>query len=196
MNEELPKHAEEFLRRLRAGLAGLAREEQNDIVAEIRSHLLERHAAGRAELLDGFESAEAYAARFLAEHELASAVARGTSVALGRALLVGARDTLGVLLLVVPLLVLDLIALAFVVVGALKVLLPDHVGLFLDVSGRFKGLGLLRGPFDGLHEVLGWWAVPLFIVPGIVVVWTCNRGLRALARWRLRVTREARVPGL
>jgi len=37
----------------------------------------------------------------------------------------------------------------------------------------------------GMHEVLGWWTIPVFLGLAVVLLWSSTRALRALARWRL-----------
>lgn len=183
--DTLPSEAEEFLRQLRLGLVTLPQEEREDIVAEVRSHLRDRHASGKEPLLEGFEGAQTFASQFLSEAALRGALARGTTFGLGKALLVGAKTGTSVLLMVVPLMALQLIGAALVVVGALKPFMPSRVGLFVDMQGRFVALGAYGGEVQGLRELLGFWAVPLFVVGGIGLLWVGNRALRLLAARRL-----------
>ncbi|MBI5548433.1 MAG: hypothetical protein HY901_31510 [Deltaproteobacteria bacterium] len=184
----LPHEAEEFLRQLRIGLGALPEQEREDIVAELRSHLQDRHARGKT-LLEGFEDAQTYASRFVSEMALRGALARGTSFDLGRALLTGAKTGIAMLLTVVPLMAVQLIGAALVVVGALKPFMPSRVGLFVDIEGRFVALGAYGGELQGLRELLGLWAIPLFVLGGVGLLWTGNRALRFLAKRRLAATR-------
>ena len=179
-----------YLRRFRAALVRLPPDERDDLVAEVRSHLGERRAQGNLGVLDGFEAPEAYAAHFLAEHALTGALAEGTSFALGRALLVGVRDGFLGLFVVVPLFVVQLVALVLVVLGAMKPIIPARIGLFVGARGSLEVLGLYGGDLANVRELLGWWAIPGFIVPGVVALWAGNRALRALARWRLGSSRR------
>src|ERR1700682_6059050 len=103
----LPSATEESLRQLRQGLSGLSQVERDEILAEIRSHLRDRQGSGKP-LLEGFEDPPTYASRFVAETALRGALATGTSLGLGRAVLTGARAGLVMLLLVVPLIVVQL----------------------------------------------------------------------------------------
>ncbi|MBK8171934.1 MAG: DUF1700 domain-containing protein [Sandaracinaceae bacterium] len=183
--ETLPSEAETFLRQLRAGLASLPRADRDDIIAEVRSHLYERHAAGKTPLLEGFENAQSYASRFAAETALRGALARGTSVDLGKALLTGATTGISMLLVVVPLAVAYMIAVALVLAGALKPIMPTRVGLFVDMQDNFVALGAYGGDMHLLRELLGFWAMPLFVLSGIVLLWICNRALRLAANRKL-----------
>ena len=182
--DALPSDAEEFLRQLRQGLSPLQKVERDEILAEIRSHLRDRQQGGKP-LLEGFEDAQTYASRFLSETALRSALATGTSLPLGRALLTGARAGLSMLLLVVPLLVVQLVGAALIACGALKLFMPLRVGLFLDGAGGLVALGAYGGALGGTRELLGFWALPLFLAAGVLLVFAANRALRAVARFRL-----------
>jgi len=183
----LPTEAEQFLRKLSAALAGLPSADRDDIVAEIRSHLAERAARGEADLVAPFGPPEAYAASFLQERALAGALARGSSWALGRALASGARRA-GGWYAVLVLAILHLYGIGLVAMAALKPLFPANVGMFVG-DGKF-GLGAHFGPeaeykYSGTREVLGWWAIPIFLVAGALILHAANWALRHLARRRL-----------
>jgi uncharacterized membrane protein len=187
----LPSDVEDYLRELKLGLAPLGSPDRDEILAEVRSHFEERLAQGRARVLDGFLSAERYAASFLAERSLASALAEGTPWALSRSLWIGRVERAFALAAAVPLGLLQLCAVALVLLGALKPLFFERIGLWLGPQGRFA-LGFLSDP--QAHELLGWWAVPLFIGGGALVLILAHRAQMALARRRLRRVRAASVP--
>lgn len=180
----LPTEAERYLAQLRMALSPLGEAEREEIVAEVRSHLLDRVASGKGALLDGFDAPETYAAEFLAERSLRGALAQGTSWALGRALLIGARDSLLALFVLLPLVVMQLAGACLVVLAALKPFLPHQIGMFEGPRGFALGF-VSPEPLDA-RELLGWWAIPAFIVGGALLFLASNRALRALARWRLR----------
>jgi uncharacterized membrane protein len=179
----LPKDAELYLRRVSQGLSTLGTTERDEIVDELRSHLAERQAAGRSDLLAGFESPEALAASFVQERELRGALARGTSWALGRALLVAARDSVLALVVLLPLVLLQLIGGALIVMAVIKLFDPGKVGLWVGEGQLVLGF---PSQTTGLRELLGWSAIPAFIVSGLVLLVGSNRVMRALVRWRLR----------
>lgn len=189
-HEELPSQAEDFLRQLRAGLASLPPDQREDVLREVRSHLRDRCDSGHSPLLEGFEDPQTYASRFVSEAALRGALAQGTSLELGKALLTGAKAGLLMLLTVVPIVAVELIGAALVVVGALKPLMPPRVGLFVDPRGQLVALGAYGGDLHGLHELLGFWAMPIFIVAGIGLLWLGNRALRLLARRKLASARR------
>lgn len=189
-NEKLPAEAEDFLRQLRSGLGRLPQDEREDILREVRSHLRDRQGSGTARLLDGFEDAQTYASRFVSEAALRGALAQGTSVELGRALLTGAKSGLFMLLTVVPIAAAQLAGGLLVISGVLKPFMPSHIGLFVDPRGGFLALGAYAGGVRAAHEVLGFWAVPLFITTGVALLWLGNRALRLLAKRKLAAARR------
>jgi len=185
----LPVEAERFLGRLEQALGPLAPGERQEIVDEIRSHLSERAAQGATELLAGFDDPEAYAATFVQERALAGALAGGGTWAVGRALLSGARR-IGWWYLVLVLGVLHLYGAVFLLLAVLKPIFPAKVGLF--VGGSHVAFGAIFGEdFPGRAELLGWWAIPLFVALGVPMLWGANWTLRALGRWRLARLRAA-----
>jgi uncharacterized membrane protein len=194
MTSPLPVEVEQYLRRLRLSLAALPEGERDEIVAEIRSHLEERQRRGASALLDGFDPPEVYASHFLSERALADALARGTSLALGRALLVGVRESLLSVLVVVPVALGMFVGVGLIACALLKPFFPAKVGLFCKPHGNVFFLGF-SATADGANEILGWWAIPAFLVTGVLVLWAGNRALRALARRRLRGAEGRRPAG-
>lgn len=182
----LPDYAERFLRELRQGLGSLPAQERDEIVAELHIHLLDRQAQGKTELLAGFETPEDLAASFVSENALRGALARGTSWALGRALLISARDRILTFLLFLALVLLHICAFVLVFAAALKPFMPKQIGLWVG-NGHF-----FVGASDGnpaVHEVLGRWGIPVLAISGIFLFWISNRAMRAVARRRLRRTK-------
>lgn len=182
----LPNDIQDYLRRLRQCLRDLPADQRDDILLELTSHFQEATADGRAEPLRDFGPPEAYAAQFLSETALRGALARGTSLAMGQALLVGARDSLIVLLAVVPLALLHLVGAFFAICGALKPFLSAHVGVFVNAAGG-RSIGILDDT-SGMRDVLGLWTIPVFVIGGILILWLSNRALLWLVRRRLQTT--------
>ena len=187
----LPRDVEDYLKELKLGLAPLGSPDREEILAEVRGHFDERLAQGRTRVLDGFLPAERYAACFLAERTLASALAEGTPWALSRSLWIGRVERVFSLAAAVPLGLLQLAAATLVVLGALKPLFFERIGLWLGPHGGFA-LGYMSDP--GARELLGWWAIPLFIGGGALIFLLAHRAQTALARRRLRQVRAASVP--
>jgi uncharacterized membrane protein len=180
----LPKQADDYLKQVRQGLASLGQDEREEIVAELRSHLLDRQAQGKTDLLDGFDTAERFAAAFVTESALRSALAQGTSWALGRALLMAARDSALLLFGLLPLLLAQLIAVGFMVCAALKPFFQDQLGLWVGPHAFF--IGTTTGTATDIHQVTGWWVFPAVAVAGVILFWLSTRLMMSLVRWRLR----------
>jgi uncharacterized membrane protein len=185
----LPRDVEDYLKELRLALSPLGGAERDEIVAEVRTHFADRIAQGRGELLAEFPSAESYAAAFVAERSLVAALVEGTPWALSRALWVGRVQRAFSLAAAVPLGLVQLCAITLVILGALKPVVFDHIGLWRGPRG-LAVLGYASDP-EG-HEILGWWGIPVFILGGALLFVLAHRAQVALARRRLRRIRTAR----
>jgi uncharacterized membrane protein len=186
-----PIDAQEFLRRFRLALSPLPAAERDEIAREVGSHIADRSLDADA-LARAFGAPEAYAGEFLAERSLRGALASGTPWALGRALL-GAVGQVWALLVVVPLVVLQVMAVTLVALGVVKPFAPAHIGLFLDAGGGLRLVGYSSSVPAGVHDVLGAWATPAFIVAGVAIGWASQTAMRALAAGRLRRAARVRV---
>lgn len=72
------------------------------------------------------------------------------------------------------------LALALVLIGLAKPLVPAHAGLF--VSSGVAGFGLMRVPPAGSHEVLGYGLVPLMLCAGAAILLSIGRVRQRLRR--------------
>ena len=183
MNSSLNAASDAFLRKVRQGIAPLPLPEQEDIIAELRSHLFARLDQGHPDPLAGFETPEKLAADFVAEYGLRGALSRGTPYAMSKALFVAAQDSILALLVLLPLLLLQLGAFCCLLTAVLKPFMPDRVGLWIGPGTFF--VGTLEG-HPGVHEVLGWWGMPILATVGVLLFWVANRAMLALIRSRLR----------
>lgn len=184
---DLPPDAERFLAEVRRGLGTLDTPARDDVIAELRSHLLGRVTQGR-DPLDGFEDAAELAAGFVAEHALHSALAAGTPWGYARAILGSARDSLLLLCALVPLVLTQIVAFFVVLTAALKLFAPAEFGLWVGPRSFYVG----RASADAI-EVLGLWGFPILLAVGVVLFWGSSRALRALARSRLTALRHHRT---
>ena len=181
MSNSSQTEVEAFLRRFRRGLAFLPTDIRDDLVDEVRSHIEERLAQGKVDLTKSFGSPEAYASRFAAEQALSAAASQGSPFQLVTVLLAKVRPAAFVVFLVLPLAVVEIMALALATVGVLKPFASDHVGLFLLDNGGFGGLGWIRNTAF-MHEALGYAAMPVFVFGGLLLFWISNRLLLSIAR--------------
>ncbi len=183
----LPPEAERFLKEVRRGLGSLDADERDDVIEELRSHLCDRMAQGKSDLLDGFEDPATLAASFVSERALRGALSEGTPWVVARAILMSARDSLALLLTLVPLVLLQIIAFFVVLTAVLKPFSPSEFGLWVGNGNFYVGRSS-----PSAHEVLGFWGVPILLFTGVLLFWASNRGLRALARSRLASHRLGR----
>lgn len=187
-----------YLDDLRARLRGVPREEVDDIVAELRSHVLESLREGEPgdgaleAILERLGTPQDLAAMYHADRHLERAldstgrgfrpwrlvtgVARWASVSLAGA---------GALLL---LLLGYWVAVSFCIAAATKLFAPGRVGLFRLPGGEYSlRLGFSGSPPPAGEELLGFWIIPIGIVAGGAVYWATTRLVRAAAgRWRQR----------
>jgi uncharacterized membrane protein len=188
----IPSDAERYLRELRQALLPLASAERDEIVAEVRSHLADRIAQGRGDVLADFPPAERYAAAFVAERNLVAALVEGTPWQLSRALWIGRIERTFSLAAAIPVAMVQLCAIGLMVLGALKPIFFDQIGLWRGPGGTWA-IGYLSDP--RARELLGWSAVPLFIVAGSLTLFAAHRVQVALARRRLRRVRAVAPAG-
>jgi hypothetical protein len=184
----LPPDIERYLKQLRLGLAPLDAADRDEIVAEVRAHFAERLAQGHDRVLEQFAPPERYAAAFLAERSLISALAEGTPWVLHRSLWTGRILRIASIVAAVPLALIQLGSAALVVLGAMKPLVFDHIGLWCAPHRKFA-LGYLSDPDS--QELLGWWGMPVFIAGGALLFAAAYQAQTALARRRLSQVRVA-----
>jgi hypothetical protein len=183
VNNPSSKEVDDFLRRFRRGLASLPADIREDLVSEMRSHIEERSSQGKLDLAS-FGPPEEYASRFVNESVLRTAVARARPWQLVSVLVGRARATALVVFVVIPLAVIEIMALVLAAAGICKPFDPGHIGLFLRADGSFGGLGWFSNP-GSMHEVLGYAAMPVFIFVGLLLFWGSHRLLLSVARSEL-----------
>jgi uncharacterized membrane protein len=193
MNDAVQSHAEieNFLRAFRQGLGAVPADIRDDLVKELWSHLQERLERGQLELSNDFGSPQEYARQFVNEQLLGTAIVRGRPWELLPALLGAIRTASVAIFLVLPLAVAELMGIALVLIGLSKPLASTHIGLFRSADGSFGGLGWISNT-NSMHEVLGFTSIPLFIFLGLLLVWTGNRIMLAVARGELSRIRNHR----
>ncbi len=157
-------------------LAPLPAAEREDIVVEARAHLEERLAAGLSatSALAGFGKAETYARAFLEDHKLNTALDSQRSVAMVRALLSVAGQSLIATLGLIMFLVFSLTTLGAIACILLKMAQPQMVGVWSE-PGYFA-LGVLTDP-PKVPEMLGGWAYPILISIAVIDAWLARFSL-------------------
>jgi hypothetical protein len=191
------REIESYLRRLKASLHGLPAEQVEDIVREIRSHLLEssgndgeRLSQALARLGDPAVLGSAYRMDDLA---LRAESSRSPLLLLRLAMHWATRSIAGIGALVVATLGYGtaLIALGCALV---KPFMPERVGLWVQRvppdDWSFQ-LGRVAAPPTDAREVLGWYIVPLGLLVGAIALTATSRYLLA----KVRKVRRAAVVG-
>lgn len=181
-----PQPLAAYLRELRWALGGLPENDRDEIVAEARSHLLDRVDTGTAlpAALGALGSPRDYARPFLDTYEESSALTRGRArdllpVLVGH----GARSFRAAATLAVFVL-LWAPALALAGTAIIKVFRPEIAGLWVGPAQFF--IGTIDDP-SSARELLGAWIFPLAVV-GLVTASIVTRRLASAAVRRLGST--------
>jgi hypothetical protein len=168
-----------YLRELRWALAALPEVDRDEIVAEARSHLLDRVDAGStlATALAALGSAREYAAPFVESYRQSAALSQGRArdllPVLAEKVASSARAAWTALLL----LLIWVAALGIAGTAILKLSHPEIAGLWVG-PGHFV-FGTIDDPSRS-RELLGAWIFPLAGV-GLVLAWLATRRLTSAA---------------
>jgi len=192
---------ETYLGMLRARLNGLRNEEVNDIIEELRSHIIDKStangelAAGKVDAaLAALGNPEELASEYLTDAALARAEVSRSPLQILAGLFRWASLSVAGLGVLVSSLVGYFVGLALVLCALLKPIHPQRAGLwtFRDSSGELHlslRLGFGSAPVGG-HDVLGWWIVPVGLVMGFRLVTLTT----LFATWCVRLYRKSRTP--
>lgn len=172
-----------FERQLRWALAALPETDRDSIVAEMRSHVLDRMDAGAdlGEILAALGTPNDYANAFCESYEVARALSLRKMPGMLLALLRGWTRSTGTVSVLLVIAIAWTIALQAVFVTLLKVRDPVHVGLWR--GEHFFFLGIIDDPFRGT-ELLGAWIAPLAFCCLIAAWFISHR----LAMWALKAS--------
>ena len=191
---------DDYLQRLRAGLRGLRPEEINEIVEELRSHIVEKASAGGEAGAAALEAAlaslgrpEDLAREYLTDALLARAEVSRSPARILAALFHWGRLSVTGFFVFLAAIVGYALGISLFLLGVLK---PFHVGSAglwvwrdshsaLEYSARL-GFGT---PPPNAHELLGWWIVPIGLAygGGLIMLTTY------LVLWFVRMYRSARA---
>jgi uncharacterized membrane protein len=184
----LPPGVSDYLRRLRAGLAPLPEGEREEIVRETAAHLLDRvgpdgAAASPERALAELGEPEAYAARFVSNYRISSALASGSPVALASQVLRLLGTSAWAFCGGTAVLIVYAFAFAMLVVAVAKPIVPSQAGLFLGPKFGDFSLGIMDPASRvGAREVLGYWLIPLALIAGALLLLLAKRLSRAYLR--------------
>jgi len=176
---------EEYLRTLRRRLRGF--DDADDIVDEIRSHIVEKIEGGANadDVLARLGTADELASRYVADAALARAEVSRTPIGVLEGLFRWATlSVTGIFVLTVTI-VGYFIGASLLLTAILKPFHPQTAGLWSVPDGISLRLGFGTPP-PGATDIAGWWIVPAGIIAGTIVV-------ALTTRYALWCVRRARV---
>jgi HAAS domain-containing protein len=190
-----------YLGRLRACLRSLDNEEVNDIVEELRSHILDKATVNGVLAVREVDAAikdlgspEDLASEYLTDAALARAEASRSPFRILASLFRWASLSVFGFFVLIGSLVGYFLGVALILCAVLKPIHPQSAGLwsFPDSGGDLElslRLGFGSAPAGG-QDVLGWWMVPIGLVAGFGLVMLTTR----FAIWCVRLYRKSRAP--
>ena len=162
----------DYLARLRAALTGMTLAEREDIVEEIRMHIRERCDDPQTsvdEILAGLGPADELAQQYRtgllvqkARHSISPVVILRATVRWA------ATGVEGCLVCCIALWGYGM-GVAFLLLALLKPFFPQHTGLWVgpgEFNFSFRMGATMTNPASPVHEVLGWWLIPVCLVIG------------------------------
>lgn len=177
-----------YLMNLRRCLGELPTEEVNDILREIRSHILDRaEAAGEltddklVAILKALGKPEDIGPLYQAEAMVARARSSFSPTLILRTVLRWSmKSVLGFVVFIIGLTGYGM-GLGLLFSAIMKPFFPEHVGAWV-------GTGFVIGMTDkpGQQEVLGWWIIPVGLIVGTLLVIATTRFLRWMLRFAAR----------
>jgi hypothetical protein len=187
---------EDYLARVRKGLAGLSAKAASEIVEELRSHILEKAAPngdatpGAVEdVLAALGKPEELAAQYMADDLLERAASNGSPRLFLRGLLLWASLSAGGIFVLIGCVVGYFLGGAFMLCAILKPLHPQSAGLWQlpdEAHSYSLRLGFGSVPVGGT-ELLGWWMVPVGLLLGGGLCWLTTQ----CALWCARLYRRS-----
>lgn len=155
--------------RVRNSIKGLNKENQNETLLEINSHIYEAFiSSGKGELesiLDATENLgnpEVFLKELVAEKSLDEAAATFHPLKIFKALLLNLSNGFSYVLFFI----LYLFLFAFIGLIVMEIFMPDRVGIFYKPDRVFV-IGMTTSQYEK-YEVTGAWFIPLMIVSTIV----------------------------
>jgi Protein of unknown function (DUF1700) len=191
---------ETYLGRLRGRLRGMNDEEVREIVEEMRSHIMDRAAAGgemTAAAVDAalaaLGSPEELASQYMTDNLLARAEVSWSPVQILQSLFRWASLSVAGFFVLLGSVLGYFFGAVFMLVAALKPFHPHTAGLWIfpNGSGDFEmsfRLGFGSPPAGG-RDVLGWWIIPIGWIAGCGLVMLTTH----VALWFVRQYRRSRA---
>jgi len=192
---EAQRMIDEYLERLRKRLRGIGMEQRSEIVAELRSHLLDKAGSGGplttaavASAISGLGDPDRLASLYLTDELLARTQSSRAPLLILRGLLRWAGLSLLGFFVLMGSLVGYVLAGALALCALLKPFHPYTAGLWRMADGADYNISVRLGfgaaPAHG-EELLGWYIIPIGLVLGYLLFAVTTRiALRSIALFR------------
>src|SRR6516225_742710 len=186
----------DYLARLRASLAGMTVSEREDIVEEIRMHIRERSSDQQSSLdgvLSGLGPAELLAEQYRTGVLVQKARTSRSPLLILRAALRWATTGIEGFMVFVIAVVGYATGGAFLLLALLKPFFPQYTGLWVgphEFNFSFRMGATMTNPASPVHEVLGWWLIPVCLVIGSLSLAGTTKLLQFLMRrfrWKVPI---------
>jgi hypothetical protein len=188
-------HLETYLVQVRRNLRGLSQSEIQEVLLELRSHVLDRVEGQLTPQTVEAALAALGSPREVARANVTERVAavmerdRGFFGVLGAVVRLAGLSLAGFMLFIVSLVGYGL-ALSLLVVAVVKPFMPSRVG-FWHQAGDAYSLGILGDVSKAQgHELWGWWIIPIGLIAGLGLGWLTLRFGRICVRWMARTGRR------
>lgn len=170
-----------YARKLRWSLSTLPEADREDIVSEMRSHVLDRIDAGVSidDIFHGFGSPEQYARSFHDDFELSRALGSRSLVRMMRVLAYRVSRSAAAFFALLAMGCLGLFGAGVTVTALMRFIDPVHWGLWLSSHSLVFGYA---GSPGGSRELLGAWIYP-FAVLCLIGCWMVGQ---ATLLWALK----------
>lgn len=170
---------ESYLARVRAALHGLPERETEDILRELRSHIVElagNEGFGVEAALRSLGDPVDLAKTYRAENQMVRAECSGSPLVILQGLRHASQSRWGAVVAT------SLYAFGYINVltlwaaGIEKLLAPSHGGLWYT-PGNIWSVTLVTGsdPPAGARELLGWWLLPIVLIVGWILRYATDR---------------------
>jgi uncharacterized membrane protein len=162
----------DYLARLRASLTGMTVAEREDIVEEIHMHIRERSSDPGASVqaaLAGLGPADALAQQYRTGVLVQRARTSLSPVVILRAALRWAATGVEGFIVFVISLIGYATGFGFLLLALIKPFFPAYTGLWVgpdQFAFNFRMGATMTNPASPVHEVLGWWLIPVCLVIG------------------------------
>jgi uncharacterized membrane protein len=194
-NSDAQQRIEAYLSRLRGRLRGINREDAAEIVEELRSHIMDKAAAGNQvtpaavdAALAALGSPEEMASQYMTEYLMARAEVSRSPLRILESLFRWASLSVAGFFVLLGSIIGYVLGAAFLLCAVLKPFHPYTAGLWVLPGGEISfRMGFGSAPLDG-RDILGWWIVPVGLVVGCGLVTLTTLG----ALWCARKYRQSR----